>query len=121
MFEVRPSGNADEYARSVYGIAQYFGGPLDEERTDRFSKLLPFERMHAAFEHGEIVGGAVSCARRWTPSCATSMSAKSRSQRSGRAKRPSMDALVMAWLPGPARSSWNGSGTSTRCRSSGAA
>jgi predicted acetyltransferase len=58
MFEVRPSSNADEYARSVYGIAQYFGGPLDEERTNRFSKVLPFERMHAAFEEGEIVGGA---------------------------------------------------------------
>jgi len=58
VFEVRPSSNADEFARSVYGIAQYFGGPLDEERTDRFSKLLPFERMHAAFEDGEVVGGA---------------------------------------------------------------
>ena len=58
MFEVRPALNADEFGRSVYGIAQYFGGPLDEERTDRFSKLLPFERMHAAFEDGELVGGA---------------------------------------------------------------
>jgi predicted acetyltransferase len=58
VFEVRPTSNADEFARSVYGIAQYFGGPLDEERTDRFSKVLPFERMHAAFEGGEIVGGA---------------------------------------------------------------
>ena len=58
MFEVRPSSTADEFARSVYGIAQYFGGPLDEERIDRFSKVLPFERMHAAFEDDEIVGGA---------------------------------------------------------------
>jgi predicted acetyltransferase len=58
VFEVRRSGDADEFARSVYAIAQYFGGPLDEERIDRFSKVLPFERMHAAFEHGEIVGGA---------------------------------------------------------------
>ena len=58
MFEVRTALNADEFGRAVYGIAQYFGGPLDEERTDRFSKLLPFERMHAAFEDGELVGGA---------------------------------------------------------------
>jgi len=58
VFEVRPSGDADEFARSVYAIAQYFGGPLDEERIDRFSKVLPFERMHAAFEDGQIVGGA---------------------------------------------------------------
>jgi predicted acetyltransferase len=58
VFEVRPSSNADEFARSVYAIAQYFGGPLDEARIDRFSQVLPFERMHAAFEGGEIVGGA---------------------------------------------------------------
>src|ERR1700704_2914981 len=56
--EVRPSSDADEFARSVYAIAQYFGGPLDEERIDRFSKVLPFERMHVAFEDSEIVGGA---------------------------------------------------------------
>ena len=58
MFEVRPCSSADEYARSVYGIAQYFGGPLEEDRIDRFSKVLPFERTHAAFEDDEIVGGA---------------------------------------------------------------
>ena len=58
MFEVRPSSNADEYARSIYGIAQYFGSPLDEERIERFGQVLPFERMHAAFEGDEIVGGA---------------------------------------------------------------
>jgi hypothetical protein len=58
VFEVRPSSNADEFARSVYGITQYFGAPLDEDRVDRFKQVLPFERMHAAFEDGEIVGGA---------------------------------------------------------------
>jgi len=59
VFEVRPSSNADEFARSIYGIAQYFGAPLDEERIERFKQVLPFERMHAAFEDGEIVGGVV--------------------------------------------------------------
>jgi hypothetical protein len=58
MFEVRPSGDTDEFARSIYAIAQYFGGPLDEGRLNRFKQVLPFERMHAAFEDGEIVGGA---------------------------------------------------------------
>jgi predicted acetyltransferase len=58
VFEVRPALNADEFGRAVYGIGQYFGGPLTEERIDRFSRLLPFERMHAAFDDGEIVGGA---------------------------------------------------------------
>ncbi len=58
MFEVRPSGNAEEFGRAVYGIAQYFGGPLTEDRIERFARVLPIERMHAAFEEGEIVGGA---------------------------------------------------------------
>jgi len=58
MFEVRPSSNADEFGRSVYAIAEYFGAPLDEERIDRFKQVLPFERMHAAFEEREVVGGA---------------------------------------------------------------
>src|SRR4051794_41602817 len=30
----------------------------DEARIERFAKVLPLERMHAAFEDGEIVGGA---------------------------------------------------------------
>lgn len=58
MFEIRPSSNAEEFGSAVYGIGQYFGGPLTEERINRFNQLLPFERMHAAFEDGEIVGGA---------------------------------------------------------------
>jgi hypothetical protein len=41
VFEVRPSSNADEFARSVYGITQYFGAPLDEDRVDRFKQVLP--------------------------------------------------------------------------------
>src|SRR4051812_13647256 len=58
MFEVRPSSNADEFGRAVYGIGQYFGGPPTEEQIDRFKQVLPFERMHAAFEDGQIIGGA---------------------------------------------------------------
>lgn len=58
MFEVRPSSSGDEYAKALYGIGQYFGGPLTEERIDRFKQVMPFDRMHAAFEGDEIVGGA---------------------------------------------------------------
>jgi predicted acetyltransferase len=57
-FEVRATTNVQEYADAVYAIAQYFGGPLTEERVERFTQVLPFERMHAAWEDGEIVGGA---------------------------------------------------------------
>ena len=31
---------------------------LTEERMERFSRNLPIERMHAAWESGKIVGGA---------------------------------------------------------------
>ncbi len=39
-------------------IAQYFGNEPDPERAERFSRLLPVERMHAAWEDGLVVGGA---------------------------------------------------------------
>ena len=56
-FEVRPARDLDEYGRALFAIGQYFGAPADEERLGRFTKVLELERMHAAFEDGEIVGG----------------------------------------------------------------
>src|SRR3982751_1072496 len=58
MFDVRPARDREEFGRALYGIGQYFGGPPTEEQLDRFTQVLPVERMHAAFEDGEIVGGA---------------------------------------------------------------
>ena len=58
MFEVRATANAEEFGNAVYAIGQYFSGPLSEERLERFNQVLPFERMHAAWDEGEIVGGA---------------------------------------------------------------
>lgn len=58
MFEVRPSRDAEEFGRALYGIQQYFGGPPTEEGLERFSHVLPRGRMHAAFEGDEIIGGA---------------------------------------------------------------
>jgi predicted acetyltransferase len=58
MFEVRPTSDAQEFADAVYGIGQYFGPPLDEARVERFSSVLPIERMHAAWQDGQVVGGA---------------------------------------------------------------
>jgi predicted acetyltransferase len=58
VLEVKRTGDADEFARAVYGIGQYFGGPPTEEQIARYKQLLPFERMHAALEDGQIVGGA---------------------------------------------------------------
>ena len=58
MFEVRPCVDQDEYGRAVGAIGQYFNAELTEERLERFKRVLPLDRMHAAFEDGEIVGGA---------------------------------------------------------------
>jgi predicted acetyltransferase len=58
MFDVRPTATDEEFAQAFYGIGQYFGGPLTEEQLERFQQVLPRDRMHAAFEGGQIVGGA---------------------------------------------------------------
>jgi predicted acetyltransferase len=58
MFEVRPSSGLEEYGDATFGIGQYFGARPDAERLQRFSKLLEIERMHAAREDGQVIGGA---------------------------------------------------------------
>jgi predicted acetyltransferase len=58
MFEVRPCADHDEFGRAVGAIGQYFNPPPGEEMLERFARMLPHERMHAAFEDGAIVGGA---------------------------------------------------------------
>src|SRR5436190_10151767 len=58
MFEVRPCADQDEYGRAIGAIGQYFNPPPDEEFCERWVRTLPHERMHAAFEDGQIVGGA---------------------------------------------------------------
>src|SRR5436305_3316841 len=58
MFEVGPTTNTDEFGRALYGIGQYFGPPATEEQLERFTTMMPFERLHAAYEGDEIIGGA---------------------------------------------------------------
>ncbi len=58
MFEVRPSADQDEYGRAIGAIGQYFNPPPSEEFLERLPRTMPHERMHAAFEDGQIVGGA---------------------------------------------------------------
>jgi len=57
MFDVRPCADHDEYGRAVNAIGQYFGG-MSEEQVEQFERNLPHERMHAAFDGDQIVGGA---------------------------------------------------------------
>jgi predicted acetyltransferase len=58
MFDVRPCADQAEFNRAVGVIGQYFNPPPSEEWLERFARTLPYERMHAAFADGEIVGGA---------------------------------------------------------------
>jgi predicted acetyltransferase len=58
MLDVRPASDKDEFTRAFYGIGQYFAGPPKDEQIERFLAYLDLDRMHAAFEDGEIVGGA---------------------------------------------------------------
>jgi predicted acetyltransferase len=58
VFDVRPCRDQDEYGRAVGAIGQYFNPPPSEELLELFARTLPHERMHAAFDEGEIVGGA---------------------------------------------------------------
>src|SRR4029453_18651986 len=57
-FKVTPCKDLDEFTAAVYAIGQYFSLDPTEERMERFAKNLPIERMHAARENGNIVGGA---------------------------------------------------------------
>ena len=56
--EVRSCRDDDELVRAHYAIGQYFGAPIDEARMERVHQLLELDRLHAAFDGGEIVGGA---------------------------------------------------------------
>lgn len=58
MFDVRACADQEEYGRAIGAIGQYFNPPPDEEFLERFVRILPHERMHAAFENGHLVGGA---------------------------------------------------------------
>jgi predicted acetyltransferase len=57
-YRVRPCRSLDELGKALGAIGHYFGWIPTEDEVERFSKLLPVERMHAAFDGGDIVGGA---------------------------------------------------------------
>ena len=57
-FEVHPATDNEEYGEALQAIGQYFGMQLNDEAIERFLKVLPLDRMHAARENGTIVGGA---------------------------------------------------------------
>src|SRR5467141_1677988 len=58
--EIRPVENDDEFQQAFMAIGQYFGMEQTPELQERFSKMIPFERLHAAFDDGLIVGGTAA-------------------------------------------------------------
>ena len=57
-FRLRTVRDVEEYGAALSAIGHYFGWAPGREDSERFSRLLPFERMHAVFEDGRIVAGA---------------------------------------------------------------
>jgi predicted acetyltransferase len=56
--EVRPSRDRAEFSGALNAIWQYFNVPPTGEDLDRWIGWIGLDRMHAAFEDGEVVGGA---------------------------------------------------------------
>jgi predicted acetyltransferase len=48
----------DEFRDAMMGLSQYFGMDRESPAIERFGRNLPRERMHAAFEDGQVLGGA---------------------------------------------------------------
>lgn len=57
-YRVRPCRSLDELGQAAGAIGHYFGWVPSEEEVERFSQVLPVERMHAALDDGKLVGGA---------------------------------------------------------------
>jgi predicted acetyltransferase len=57
--EIRPVENVEELRDAANAIVHYFGRERpDEQWAERWLKNFQLDRMHAAFEGSEIVGGA---------------------------------------------------------------
>lgn len=57
-YRVRTTRSADELRAALRPIGHYFGWGPTEDDAARFSRLLPPERFHAAFDGAEVVGAA---------------------------------------------------------------
>ncbi len=57
-YRVRPCRSPDELAKAWGAIGHYFGWVPSSEEVERFEKLLPAERTHAAFDGDSLVAGA---------------------------------------------------------------
>ena len=56
--EVRPCSSVEEFREALAPIWHFFGGGPSDESAERFARVLPHERTHAARIDGAVVGGA---------------------------------------------------------------
>jgi predicted acetyltransferase len=57
-YRVRTVRDIEELKPALGAIGHYFGWQPTDEDAERFSRLMPMERMLAAFDDGQIVAGA---------------------------------------------------------------
>lgn len=57
-YRVRTVATVEEHRRAIGAIGHYFGWEPTTEDAERFGRLMPLERMHAAFDGERVVGGA---------------------------------------------------------------
>jgi hypothetical protein len=56
--DIRPCASAEEVRQAISPIGYYFGrSAANEDQTKRFARVLPVERVYAAWEGGCAVGG----------------------------------------------------------------
>jgi predicted acetyltransferase len=55
---IRTVRNPEELAAAMGAIGHYFGWVPNTEQAEGFTSYLPLDRMHAAFDDGQVVGGA---------------------------------------------------------------
>jgi predicted acetyltransferase len=56
--DVRPAKDLGEFRAGLFAIGHFFGWEPDEDAAERFSRLLPVERMLVAVDGDAIVAGA---------------------------------------------------------------
>lgn len=56
--EIRPCASAQEVMQAITPIGSYFGRSApDEDQAERLTRVLPAQRVYAAWEGGRAVGG----------------------------------------------------------------
>jgi hypothetical protein len=59
-WDVRPCASRADLLEAIRPISHYFGYTPTEDNVERASRVMPLERMHAAWDGDRAVGGAGS-------------------------------------------------------------